>query len=130
MLGLIPDILQLLVSSIYVRWCKVDNVVSEYTGSEYAYSEILGELDGNPHILRFECKQISHRSNYSSRMWRSKVDYTYEVTLSEYVGKSVVYVEERTFPQLCAKFMNRSIAPHMSAINAHIDLCRHWDRAQ
>lgn len=130
MLGLLLDMLQLLVSSIYVSSCRVENVESEYTGREYAYSEAFGGLSDLQRVLHFECRQVSHRSNYSNRLWRSKVDYTYEVKLSDYVGKTIMHVEERTFPQLCPRFMNRTIYPHICAINAHIDLYRHWDRAQ
>ncbi len=130
MLGLLLDIFQLFISSLYVRSCKIDHVISEYTGREYAYTAVLGEHEGEQRILYFESRQVSHRLNYSRKWLRSKVKYTYEVKLKEYVGKSIIHVEQRVFPQLCAEFMNKSMFPHLCAINAHMDLYRHWDRAQ
>lgn len=130
MLGLILDVFQLFISSLYVRLCKVDNVVSEYTGLDYSYAASLGDHGGAERVLKFESKQVAHRSHYYRKWLGTKVRYTYEVRLKEYIGKNIVHVEDRVFPQLCWKFMNRSMYPHLCAINAHMDLYRHWDRAQ
>lgn len=130
MLGLLLDIFQLIISSIYVRLCKIDHVTSEYTGHRYSHSATAGKVNGMDRVLHFESKQISHCYHYSSRIKRNRVKYTYEVILTEYVGNNVIHVEERTFPQISAWFMNRSVYPHLCAINAHMDLYRHWNRAQ
>lgn len=130
MLGLLLDIFQLILSSIYVRLCRIDHVTSEYTGRGYTYSEIVGKLDGVDRIMRFETRQISHQLNYRSRLKRSKIRYTYEVTLTEHVGERIIHTEVKTFPQISAWFMNHTVYPHLCAINAHMDLYRHWNRAQ
>lgn len=129
MRDLIVDLIRLMVTTIYLKFRKVADADVRYTNNQYSYTVRLGDQDGKSRLLRFESKQLSYTFFYNSGFRRKKTEFTYEVTLSEYLDGVLIFTEQRPFPQPCPKILNHTFYPHYCVIIAYIEIYSRWERA-